>query len=54
MAPPLWQEALAQAGPDEGARRFLQAHPELVDEVAVPGDPADLDTPADLRRWSGS
>lgn len=53
MAPALWQEALAHAGPDEGARRFLRAHPELVDEVSVPGDPADLDTPADLRRWSG-
>jgi molybdenum cofactor cytidylyltransferase/nicotine blue oxidoreductase len=53
MAPHLWQEALALAGPDEGARRYLRAHPELVDEVAVPGDPADLDTAADLRRWRG-
>jgi molybdenum cofactor cytidylyltransferase/nicotine blue oxidoreductase len=53
MAPQSWQEALAMAGPDEGARRYLRDHAELVDEVAVPGDPADLDTPADLRRWSG-
>jgi molybdenum cofactor cytidylyltransferase/nicotine blue oxidoreductase len=54
MAPQLWVEALAIAGPDEGARRYLREHAELVDEVPVPGDPADLDTPADLRRWSGS
>lgn len=53
MAPQLWQEALCLAGPDEGARRYLREHPELVDEVAAPGDPADLDTPADLRHWSG-
>jgi CTP:molybdopterin cytidylyltransferase MocA len=51
MAPSLWQEALAAAGADEGARRFLAAHPELVLEIPVPGDPHDLDTPADLTRW---
>ena len=54
MAPQRWSEALALAGPDEGARRYLREHAELVDEVAVPGDPADLDTPADLARWSGA
>jgi len=53
MAPQLWQDALAVAGPDEGARQYLTGHPELVDEVPVPGDPADLDTPEDLRQWSG-
>jgi molybdenum cofactor cytidylyltransferase/nicotine blue oxidoreductase len=53
MAPQLWQDALAVAAPDEGARRYLSEHAEIVDEVAVPGDPADLDTPTDLQRWSG-
>ena len=53
MAPALWAEALALAGPDEGARALLSTRPELVDEVDVPGDPADLDTPADLARWVG-
>lgn len=47
-----WREALALAGPDEGARVFLREHAHLVDEIAVPGDPADLDTPDDLARWT--
>jgi molybdenum cofactor cytidylyltransferase/nicotine blue oxidoreductase len=51
MSPQLWRAALEVAGADEGARRFLELHPELVDEVAVLGDPADLDTPDDLARW---
>ncbi len=45
-------EVAALAEGDVGARPFLRAHPELV--TAVPcddaGDPADVDTPADLRR----
>lgn len=53
MAPELWRAALETAGPDEGARAFLAAHPELIDEVDVPGDPTDLDTPDDLARWQG-
>ena len=53
MAPDLWRAALDPAGPDEGARSFLAANAELVDEVDVPGDPADLDTPDDLARWRG-
>jgi len=53
MAPGLWTDALRLAGPDEGARALLSARPDLVDEVDVPGDPADLDTPADLARWGG-
>ncbi|MBX6385464.1 MAG: nucleotidyltransferase family protein [Microbispora sp.] len=45
-------EVAALAEGDVGARAFLRAHPELV--TAVPcddvGDPADVDTPADLQR----
>lgn len=51
MTPPLWREALTMAGPDEGARKLLASRPDLVDEVAVVGDPADLDAPADVTRW---
>ncbi len=52
MAPALWRTALELAGPDEGARALLAARPDLVDDVDVPGDPADLDTQADLARWT--
>lgn len=54
MATDLWRTALALAGPDEGARALLAAQPHLVDEIEVAGDPADLDTPADLARWTAS
>ncbi|WP_449065090.1 nucleotidyltransferase family protein [Planomonospora algeriensis] len=41
---------------DVGARPFLRAHPGLVVEVPCDdlGDPADIDTPADLERLSAS
>lgn len=51
MAPAQWRAALEVAGPDEGARTFLAAHSERVDEVDVPGNPSDLDTPDDVALW---
>jgi molybdenum cofactor cytidylyltransferase/nicotine blue oxidoreductase len=48
MAPSQWREALDMADADEGARRYLAAHPELVDEIEVHGSPQDLDTPDDV------
>jgi CTP:molybdopterin cytidylyltransferase MocA len=53
MSPQLWSDSIAAAAPDEGARSWLAEHADLVDEVDVTGDPSDLDTPEDLRRWSG-
>jgi CTP:molybdopterin cytidylyltransferase MocA len=44
----IW-DRLPRSG-DEGARRVMQASPELVSEVPCPGDPTDVDTVEDLRR----
>lgn len=50
----LWREALELAGPDEGARALLATRRELVDEIAAAGDPADLDTQADVAHWTAA
>lgn len=51
MEPALWRAALELAGEDEGARVLLRRRPDLVDEIAVQGDPIDLDTPAEFESW---
>jgi CTP:molybdopterin cytidylyltransferase MocA len=50
----LWAEVAEFVHGDEGARAYIDAHPELVSVVEVGGDPralADIDTPADLADW---
>ena len=51
MAPLQWTQAVTLAEDDEGARRYLDAHADLVDEIEVSAAPDDLDTPDDLAAW---
>ena len=50
-----WDEVLAMAEGDAGARPFLRAHPELITlvECGDTGRPDDIDTPEDLARIIG-
>lgn len=39
---------------DDGARRLLREHPDLVHDVACPGSAVDIDTWEDVQRWKSS
>ena len=49
-----WAQVAASAVGDQGARAWLRAHPGQVSQVACDdvGSADDIDTPADLRRFT--
>jgi CTP:molybdopterin cytidylyltransferase MocA len=51
-----WDDVIASATDDAGARTFLRARPELVTlvECGDTGSPDDIDTPADFARIAGT
>ena len=44
--------SMAEDG-ESGIEAARSERPDLVDEIPVAGDPADLDTPEDVDRWTG-
>lgn len=53
LAAETWDAFLAlESDPDQGARPFIDLHPELVRQVACNGTSADIDTESDLSQWT--
>lgn len=49
----VWNDFLdMESDPDQGARAFIDLHPELVTQVACKGTSADIDTEGDLAQWT--